>query len=101
MHDILFKAVADPMRREILLTLRRTPSSVGELTSTLPLTQPGVSQHLRVLLAAGLVAREAQGTRRVYSLRPDGLIPLRIWVEGFWGDALDRMARSIDRATDA
>jgi DNA-binding transcriptional ArsR family regulator len=65
MPDILFKAVADPNRREILLTLRRKPTSVGELTSALPLTQPGVSQHLKVLLEAGLVARDAQGTRRV------------------------------------
>ena len=96
MDDIVFRAIADPTRRRILGTLRHAPASVGELTLALPLTQPGVSQHLKVLLEAGLVARTAEGTRRVYSLRPEGLIPLRHWVEDFWDDALDRYARSFD-----
>ena len=97
MDDIVFKAVADPTRREILRSLRGAPRSVGELALSLPLSQPGVSQHLKVLLDAGLVARAAHGTRRVYSLRPEGLIPLRSWVEDFWDDALDRYARSFKK----
>jgi DNA-binding transcriptional ArsR family regulator len=96
MSDIVFKAIADPTRREILRNLRGATRSVGELVAGLPLTQPGVSQHLKVLLAAGLVARQADGTRRLYSLRPEGLIPLRSWIEDFWDDALDRFARSFD-----
>ena len=96
MNDIVFRAIADPARREILRSLRGAQRSVGELAASLPLTQPGVSQHLKVLLEAGLVTREARGTRRLYSLRPEGLIPLRNWVEDFWDDALDRFARSFD-----
>ena len=97
----MFRAIADPTRREILRNLRGAPRSVGELALALPLSQPGVSQHLRVLLDAGLVTREPRGTRRVYSLRPEGLIPLRSWVEDFWDDALDRFAHSFDPETDS
>lgn len=83
MTDTLFRALADPTRRHILASLRRDPRSVGELAVGLPLTQPGVSQHLRVLRDAGLVTVEARGTRRLYALRREGLAPLRAWVEGF------------------
>jgi DNA-binding transcriptional ArsR family regulator len=100
MHDIVFRAIADPMRREILTSLRGGTRSVGELAAALPLTQPGVSQHLKVLLEAGLVARSAEGTRRLYSLRPEGLMPLRTWVEDFWDDALDRFSRSFQPQAD-
>jgi DNA-binding transcriptional ArsR family regulator len=101
MDDIVFRAVADPMRREILDALRQAPRSVGDLALLLPLTQPGVSQHLKVLLEAGLVLRQARGTRRIYSLRPEGLTPLRAWVEDFWDDALNHFARSFEPENDA
>lgn len=61
---------------------------MGELAEGLPVTRPAVSQHLKVLKEAGLVADEAQGTRRLYRIDPSGLGSLRAWVDRFWDDAL-------------
>lgn len=62
-----FVAIADPNRRHLLEELRRGPKTVGELASGLPVSRPAVSQHLKVLLDAGLVSAQAEGTRRVYA----------------------------------
>jgi DNA-binding transcriptional ArsR family regulator len=48
-----------------------------------------VSQHLRVLKDAGLVEERSEGVRRIYSLRREGLVELREWLDSFWGDALE------------
>ncbi len=86
--DRVWDALADPTRRHIFERLERGPRSVGELAEGLPVTRPAVSQHLKVLKEAGLVADEAQGTRRLYRIDPAGLGSLRAWVERFWDDAL-------------
>ena len=82
-------ALADPTRRDILAQLRDGPRSVREIADTLPVSRPAVSQHLRTLREAGLADVEALGTRRMYSLRPEGLAALRSWLESFWDTALD------------
>ena len=64
-----FSAIADPNRRYLLEELRRGPKTVNELASGLPVSRPAVSQHLKVLLDAGLVSARADGTRRVYAVR--------------------------------
>lgn len=81
-------AVADPTRRQVLERLAAGPRSVGELAEGLPVSRPAVSQHLKVLKEAGLVADRAEGTRRVYEIDPHGLGVLRAWLDQFWGDAL-------------
>jgi DNA-binding transcriptional ArsR family regulator len=86
--DRVWDALADPTRRRIFERLELGPRSVGELAEGLPVTRPAVSQHLKVLKEAGLVADEAQGTRRLYRIDPAGLGSLRAWVERFWDDAL-------------
>jgi DNA-binding transcriptional ArsR family regulator len=68
--------------------LREGPCSVSELAATVPVSQPAVSQHLRVLKEAHLVKVEKQGQQRIYSLNPTGLAELRHYVEAFWEDAL-------------
>ncbi|MHB1206934.1 MAG: ArsR/SmtB family transcription factor [Rhodospirillaceae bacterium] len=87
-HSAAFAALADPTRREILERLREGPRAVGALAATLPISRPAVSQHLKVLKDAGLVADEADGTRRVYHIDPHGLAALRVWLDQFWDDAL-------------
>ena len=87
-HSTAFAALADPTRREIFERLRDGPRAVGALAATLPISRPAVSQHLKVLKDAGLVADEADGTRRVYHIDPHGLAALRIWLDQFWDDAL-------------
>ena len=87
--DVL-SALADPTRRGVFERLRRRPHTVGELARLSRVSQPAISQHLRVLADAHLVTSTPDGTRRLYAIDPDGLVGLRAWVEGFWTDALAR-----------
>ena len=79
-----FVAIADATRRHLLEELRRRPRTVTELAQGLPISRPAVSQHLKVLLDAGLVNAEASGTKRVYSVSTDGFVSLNIWLDQFW-----------------
>jgi DNA-binding transcriptional ArsR family regulator len=79
-----FTAIADPNRRYLLEELRRGPKTVNELASGLPVSRPAVSQHLKVLLDAGLVNARSQGTRRIYAVSADGFMKLNIWLDQFW-----------------
>jgi DNA-binding transcriptional ArsR family regulator len=81
-----FLAIADPNRRTILEELRRTPRTVSELAGGLPVSRPAVSQHLKVLLDAGLVSVRAEGTKRIYSIDNSGFLRLNIWLDQFWNE---------------
>ncbi len=83
------EALADPTRRRVFERLREGPSPVGRLAQGLPVSRPAVSQHLKVLKEAGLVSEEQDGTRRIYRIDPQGLGPLRAWLDQFWEIALD------------
>lgn len=79
-----FLAISDPNRRTILEELRRSPRTVNELASGLPVSRPAVSQHLKVLLDAGLVSVRAEGTRRIYAVENAGFLRLNLWLDQFW-----------------
>jgi len=83
-HTDAFVAIADPNRRYLLEELRRGPKTVNELASGLPVSRPAVSQHLKVLLDAGLVSARAEGTKRIYAVSVDGFVGLNIWLDQFW-----------------
>lgn len=87
-RDAIWEAVADGTRRDILERLADGPRAVGDLAQDLPVSRPAVSQHLKVLRAAGLVADTAVGTRRYYRLDRRGLDVLRTDLDRFWGNAL-------------
>jgi DNA-binding transcriptional ArsR family regulator len=87
-YDKALAALADPTRRGLYERLRRHPHTVGELARLARVSQPGVSQHLRVLRQARLVTDRREGTRRIYQTCPDGLGELRRYVESLWDDAL-------------
>jgi DNA-binding transcriptional ArsR family regulator len=90
----VFNAVADAHRRDILDVLIRGEKAVGAIVDDLPLSQPQVSKHLRVLSEVGLVRCRAQGRRRLYRLAPEPLRPLHDWVVRFertMNDRLDAM----------
>jgi DNA-binding transcriptional ArsR family regulator len=82
------RALADPTRRAVLERLRRGPQAVGRLAEGLHVTRPAVSQHLKVLEAAGLVRAERVGTRHIFSVEVRGLRELRKYLDGLWDDAL-------------
>jgi DNA-binding transcriptional ArsR family regulator len=81
-------ALGEPTRRAIFERLADGPLAVGEIAAGLPVSRPAVSQHLKVLKQAGLVRDEAAGTRRLYSVDPDGLAALEAYFERFWTTAL-------------
>jgi len=95
-HGQTLHALSDATRRDILARLRRRPHTVGELAAQLPVSQPAVSQHLKVLREARLVAVEKDGVRRIYHLCVEGLEPLRAYVASFWEEALGAYGRSFD-----
>ena len=82
------EALADPTRRLIFERLRHRPRTVGELARLARVSQPGVSQHLRVLRRAHLVTHAQEGTRRYYQADRQGLAQLRQYVETLWDDVL-------------
>lgn len=92
----VFDVLGDPTRRRIFDRLCHGPMAVGELAGTLPVSQPAVSQHLKVLREAGLVTVRKEGRRRVYRARRAGLEPLRRRVEAWWDGALAAFAASFD-----
>jgi DNA-binding transcriptional ArsR family regulator len=81
-------ALGDPTRRAIFECLARGPKAVGQLASELPVSRPAVSQHLRVLKEAGLVAGRASGTRRIYQIQPQGVQAIHAYLDQMWGQAL-------------
>jgi DNA-binding transcriptional ArsR family regulator len=86
------EALSDPTRRAIFEKLRTGPHSVSELTAGMTVSQPAVSQHLKVLREARLVAARREGRRRIYSMSVAGLESLRAYVDSFWSDVLQAFA---------
>ncbi len=77
-------ALADPTRRSIVMLLAESELAVGQIAAQMPISQPAVSQHLKVLKAAGLVSDRPQGTKRIYRLNEAGVAALRDQLEMFW-----------------
>jgi DNA-binding transcriptional ArsR family regulator len=94
-------ALGDPTRRQVFELLRDGSRSVGELAAELPVSRPAVSQHLRVLETAGLVTHRREGTRNLYAVNANGVAELRVWVDGFWDEALARFKAAAERKGEA
>lgn len=92
--DATFDALGDRTRRQLLLLLRDRERSASELAEPFSQTRSAVSQHLGVLLQAGLVERRREGRRQLYSLNAQPLAAIYDWVavfEEFWDDRLERL----------
>jgi len=87
-YESALAALADPTRRRVFERLKNGPHAVSEIARGMPVSRPAVSQHLKVLKDAGLVADRPEGTRRVYYIDPHGLGALRQWLDQFWDRAL-------------
>jgi DNA-binding transcriptional ArsR family regulator len=96
-YESALTALADPTRRQVFERLAARPRSVGELAEELPVSRPAVSQHLKALKEAGLVTDTAEGARRVYRIDPQGLGPLRAWLDQFWDRALEAFKAEAER----
>jgi len=100
----IIEVLAEPHRRRILDRLRDGETSVGALVHDLGSSQPLVSKHLRVLREAGLVNVRADGQRRLYRVRPEGLMELDAWLEPYrqmWRESLDRLEAHMTTSGDS
>jgi DNA-binding transcriptional ArsR family regulator len=96
--DDALRAVADPTRRAILRLVRDGELAAGDLAQHFPsMSRPAVSQHLRVLSDAGLVEVRAEGNRRFYRWRREGLRDAAAFVEEMWSDRLARLKHAAER----
>ena len=84
----VFQVLAEPRRREMLALLADEERTAGDIARRFDVTRQAVSQHLRILLEAGLVGERRDGTRRWYRARPEGLAEVRLYVEAMWPSAL-------------
>ena len=99
-NALALSALGDPTRREVFERLARGPLPVGELALGLPVSRPAVSQHLKILKAAGLVTDRPDGTRRVYQIDPRGLGQIRAWLDQVWDVALDAFRAEVERQAE-
>jgi DNA-binding transcriptional ArsR family regulator len=93
-------ALADPTRRKVFELVAEQPRSVVALTRSLSVSQPAVSQHLKVLRDARLVRAEPRGASNIYHLDPRGLGEMRAWIDRMWGDALDAFKREVNNSKE-
>jgi DNA-binding transcriptional ArsR family regulator len=96
--DVVFDALGEPVRRQIIARLRSGPTPVGRLADQLTVGRPAVSKHLRVLEGAGLVRHESRGTRNLYALAPEGMVVAQQWLVGMWDTALAAFAEEVEAA---
>lgn len=93
-RDAVFRAIADPTRREILNLLRSRHQTVGELAGNFRMSRPAISKHLRLLRTAGLVDSKKQGTTHVCRLNPKPLRAVDDWLRDyqvFWNETLQSL----------
>jgi len=98
-YQDLWAALGDPTRRAIFERITERPQAVGELARELPVSRPAVSQHLKVLKEARLVADRRAGNRRIYRLDPNGLDALRVELDRFWTTALAAYKEVVEQDT--
>jgi DNA-binding transcriptional ArsR family regulator len=100
-QDEVFRALADPTRRQILDILREGPLPAGDIAGIFPVSRPAISKHLRALRAARLVEEERTGRQRVYAINPHALRPVDSWLapyRQFWVTSLLRLKEHVEKA---
>ncbi len=100
--DDVASAIADPVRREILVMLREQPLAAGEIADRFVISRPAVSRHLRVLRESGLVRDALVGRRRLYELDASRFAGLIAWLGQFaaatgWERRLDALETEVYR----
>ena len=93
-------ALADPTRRAVFELLVERPCSVGQLARVLPVSRPAVSQHLKILKDAGLVADSQAGKQRIYRVDRKGLAALRAELDRFWSKSLAGYKLAVEQPSE-
>ena len=100
----VFAAISHPARRRMLDLVAEADRSVNAIAGHFEMSRPAVSQHLRILLDAGLVTERRHGRERRYRLVPARLGPVRDWLahyERFWDDRLQRLKQHLSKKSQA
>jgi DNA-binding transcriptional ArsR family regulator len=92
----MIQAIGEPTRFEIMRLIGSRELAAGEIARQFAVTRPAVSHHLGVLRVAGLLQERRDGTRRLYTLRPEALAELRNFIDGFWEPRLKRLKRAAE-----
>jgi DNA-binding transcriptional ArsR family regulator len=98
-HDVVFRAIADPTRRDILRLLRGGQRSVGEIAAKFEQSRPAISKHLRLLRSAGLVVTHERGTARICELNAKPLRTVDNWLrdyKAFWRESMRSLKRYVE-----
>ena len=93
----VFQVLAEPRRREVLRLVAERELTAGDIATRFDVTRQAVSQHLRVLLEAGLINERREGARRWYRARPEGLEEMRAYLDAMWPPALQRLKTAAER----
>jgi DNA-binding transcriptional ArsR family regulator len=93
----VFQVLAEARRRDVLALVAGQERTAGDIAERFDVTRQAISQHLRILLEAGLITERRDGTRRWYSARPEGLEEVRAYVAAMWPDALGRLKLAAER----
>jgi len=102
-HQPVFRAIADPTRREILGLLANRDLSVGEVASEFDMTRPAVAKHLGILREADLIIVRSEGRRNVNCLKPEALKTVADWVayfDRFWDEKLAKLKHAVETDND-
>jgi DNA-binding transcriptional ArsR family regulator len=98
-HEAVFRAIADPTRREILNLLRRRHCSVGEIAGNFRVSRPAISKHIRLLRRVGLVVTKNEGTARICQLNAAPLRAVDEWLrhyQALWSESLHNLKRLVE-----
>jgi DNA-binding transcriptional ArsR family regulator len=98
--DAGWAVLADGTRRAIVTELADGERAVGELAALLPVSQPAVSQHLKVLKDVGMVSDRAEGTKRIYRLNEAGVAALRDQLDTFWKRTMSGFEQLMEESDD-
>lgn len=99
----VFRAIADPTRREIINLLALQDMSVGEVAQQFDMTRPAVAKHLGILKEADLITVHKDGRRNVNSLRPEALKTVADWLnyfDRFWDEKLAKLKQIVEEEND-
>jgi DNA-binding transcriptional ArsR family regulator len=99
----VFRAIADPTRREIIAMLASQDMSVGEVAEKFDMTRPAVAKHLGILRDADLIVVRKDGRRNVNKLKPDTLKTVADWLsyfDRFWDDKLAKLKQAVEEDND-
>lgn len=98
----LFRALADPTRRDILLMLRGSEMTIAQVADNFDMTRAAVKKHLTVLSDGGLITVRAAGREKLNTLNPNAFAPVRDWLsyfDAFWDDRLSTLKSVIEKDT--